>query len=121
MEKMNPTVKKLWVDALRSGEYIQTTNNLRAGSCFCVLGVLCDLYHKHVGGSKWVQTGAYTYSFMVGSNTTPTTLPRAVQEWAGFKCSLPQFGPCNDNASPSSMNDNGATFEEIANEIEKLW
>ena len=47
-KKMKPEIKKLWVDALRSGEYKQAREVLRTngGTSFCCLGVLTDLYCK---------------------------------------------------------------------------
>ncbi len=44
---MNANIKKIWLKALRSGEYEQTTTRLcrprSDGVGFCCLGVLCDL------------------------------------------------------------------------------
>jgi len=41
---MNPDIKKQWVEALRSGRFIQTDGMLRdMESKFCCLGVLCDI------------------------------------------------------------------------------
>ena len=40
--------RALWVKALRSGEYKQTTGQLRKDDGHCCLGVACDLYGKHV-------------------------------------------------------------------------
>ncbi len=42
--KMNPETKKLWTDALRSGDYIQQRNALlHSNEGFCCLGVLCEI------------------------------------------------------------------------------
>lgn len=48
---MKPEIKKLWVDALRSGQYTMGIGHLKHpspdGKCrYCALGVLCDLYVK---------------------------------------------------------------------------
>ena len=48
---MNPEVKKLWVEALRGGKYVQGKGKLHYISKdgqekFCCLGVLCDLYPR---------------------------------------------------------------------------
>lgn len=41
---MNPTLKKQWIEALRSGKYRQGRGSLRSESGeYCCLGVLCDL------------------------------------------------------------------------------
>ena len=40
---MNRKFKRLWLEALRSGEYTKGKKRLRAGNNFCVLGVAADL------------------------------------------------------------------------------
>lgn len=47
-------VFKLWIEALRSGEYSQYRGGLRGlrDDSFCCLGVLCDLAAKD-GGPQW--------------------------------------------------------------------
>ena len=37
------TVKERWIEALRSGDYVQGQERLRTGDCYCCLGVLCDV------------------------------------------------------------------------------
>lgn len=50
---MNQTVKKKWVEALRSNRYNQTRGTLRSPqNCFCVLGVLCDVVDPNGWGSN---------------------------------------------------------------------
>lgn len=57
---MNERIKKLWLEALRSGEYTQATCQLRRdhadndGSSYCCLGVLCDLHAKEQKTGYWV-------------------------------------------------------------------
>lgn len=54
-------VYELWLKALRSGEYQQTTGRLRKSgpdAGFCCLGVLCDLARKD-GGDDWAPAGYY--------------------------------------------------------------
>ena len=46
---MNKEIKKLWLEALRSGEYKQgqgQLHNIKEGT-FCCLGVLCDIIDKN--------------------------------------------------------------------------
>ena len=44
---MNPDMKKKWVEALRSGKYVQGSGSLRyttySGAKHCCLGVLCEI------------------------------------------------------------------------------
>ena len=104
---MKPEIKAQWLTALRSGDYQQGQNYLRQGDQYCCLGVLCDLYGKAVG-SEWEECGEGYY--MLHRDTA--ALPPKVQEWAGIP----------GRANPlclTSLNDNGATFEELANIIEE--
>jgi len=58
---MNKEWKDKWVAALRSGEYTQgynylkLTNTDKVKSCFCVLGVLCDLWLKEEKKAQWTE------------------------------------------------------------------
>lgn len=77
-QKMNPTFKEEWVQALRSGKYLQAKEVLkgdvykpvfdesgneidveRVGLGYCCLGVLCDIS----GHGKWIGGGAYELTF----------------------------------------------------------
>ena len=58
MQKMNPKVKKLWVEALLSGDYVQGKNCLRRSYenpsyRYCCLGVLCDVKRKVSKSKVW--------------------------------------------------------------------
>ena len=75
---MNPRIKQRWLDALRSGEYKQTMENLQDSNGFCCLGVLCDL-HAQERGMNWVRR---TDGYELYGETQ--TLPLSVQEWAGL-------------------------------------
>lgn len=75
---MNPRIKQRWLDALRSGEYKQTTGNLQDSNGFCCLGVLCDL-HAQERSTKWVRLiDIYELYGEI------QLLPLSVQEWAGL-------------------------------------
>jgi len=118
---MNPEVKKLWLDALRDGDYEQGTGQLKQNDKFCCLGVLCDLYKEHVGGT-WYK------GYFCSSNTLPeessmndSTLPSEVSAWAGISCNpdIHREGmvrvtaaECNDSMSES--------FAQIADRIEEV-
>ncbi len=56
---MLPEIRKMWTNALRSGEYTQgytalarTDDNNRVTG-HCCLGVLCDLHSKTENGGQW--------------------------------------------------------------------
>jgi hypothetical protein len=104
---MNPTVKKQWLEALRSGKYQQGNGRLRSSrdgvDRFCCLGVLCDLLEPE----SWTETsvpGFYRHSIHEGYPGS------TVLESAGL-----EHDQCQILAS---MNDNGKSFEDVAQFIE---
>ncbi len=104
--KMNPSIKKLWVAALRSGDYEQGQNCLRANDRFCCLGVLCDLHEKKTGDGEWLPEG---YRHTGDSHPDEIELPPAVAEWAGLFETDPKIGaePC------SALNDGRETEHRL--------
>jgi len=102
-KKMNPEVKKVWINELRSGRYKQTGHALRRGRAFCCLGVLCDLSKA----GKWTSRADNEYAY--GERTD--ILPAPVGDWADLSES--------QQGDLALMNDEGATFPEIADWIEK--
>lgn len=105
----NENAKK-WVRALRSGEYKQTTGCLRSSQDgYCCLGVLCDIYSKELG-IPWERGKVRFYQFL----GCATSLPTEVTEWAGRA----NVGFSFRNGYLAELNDNGRTFEEIADVIE---
>lgn len=96
---MNERVKKLWVEALTSGEYEQTKGQLRRKDKFCCLGVLEDL-HKREIGTKWRS-----------DDRQRLVPPRDTCEWAG----LTDPDPRPDGVETlTALNDSGKSFPEIA-------
>jgi hypothetical protein len=76
---LNPEVKTEFVAALRSGKYKQGSGRLKEKDCFCVYGVLCDLYlKKH--NKRWVFS--LSRFFAIDSSLYP---PKEVLEWADLK------------------------------------
>lgn len=77
---MNGRVKELWINALRSGKYQQTTEVLhrKEGNkdSFCCLGVLCDLATNEL--DIVVHRGFYTVAY----DNAWTILPPLVVKWA---------------------------------------
>lgn len=116
---MNKEVKKLWIDALRSGEYDQGQYRLRVGDCFCCLGVLTDVYIKETGDGAWTRRpGESEDSFIFkGDSVDTSSLPIEVVKWA----ELCQGDPYVDtNTSCISLNDRlGYDFNQIADVIEE--
>lgn len=114
---MNPTVKQKWVEALRSGDYQQTQGTLKWRNCFCVLGVLCDVYRKEKGIKGWDDQDY----FFVEDEHEIDILPKAVVDWAGLNNQTGPFLSINDSKllEITVFNDNmSLTFEELADAIE---
>lgn len=113
---MKKEIKKLWVEALRSGKYQQGRGELRCDDTFCCLGVLCDL-HAKATGMAWEDKCRYLGQ--VG------TLPDDVLDWSG----LPDKNPLIAGRRLSVHNDGwkrnrapeqrAKKFPRIADLIEK--
>lgn len=113
---MKKRIKKLWVEALRSGEFGQGGGGLRPSKdSYCCLGVLCDLHRRTVGG-RWRRDDR-EWQYGVTDDGEPATgvLPVSVLAWAGLDDADPQLG----RKSASELNDGGRSFNYIADRIEK--
>ncbi len=121
---MKQRVKKLWVDALRSGDYEQNIGFLREGDRFDPLGILCDLYRVETGNGSWEKEGCgVVYAFVLDGSRCPSVLLEAVRVWAGLGSLCPKV--CVDSLSDSwgllpisALNDRGMTFSEMADLLE---
>lgn len=110
---MNQEVKKLWVDALRSGDYKQCKEQLRdENNKFCCLGVLCNLHaiaHPTIAAQQENKTE------YIGQKALPSQL---VYHWAGLPVNtcvtINGYIACLQN-----HNDDGRTFKQIAKAIEE--
>lgn len=125
---MNKEIKKLWVEALRSGKYKQGTGRLsrvddNGVTRMCCLGVLCDLYTKQTGNGGWI-----VYDEMIRFISFPSVpvigesslLPREVAHWADLDNNRGMKGINLD-----SMNDGigqpAHSYAEIAMVIEECF
>jgi hypothetical protein len=130
---MNTRIKKLWLEALRSGQYKQGyrvlhrmlyPDSYEVGDVYCCLGVLTDLYIKDTGGGKWVYTeeqNKYTYHNSCNEPINTDILPIEVKDWAELDSCDPMLRmSCNKVDFPcSNTNDSQKhSFTEIANAIE---
>lgn len=110
---MKKTNKKLWIRALRSGEYRQGQGRLCDNNRFCCLGVAYDVL---VDG-EWERKNDYANRWgireIAGSDSNLSTgmLPVYILD----KIELDMY----DVNSLVEMNDNGDSFEEIADWIEE--
>ena len=117
---MKANIKKLWIAALRSGDYTQSTGRLRrlsrAGESrkedkfsHCCLGVLGELYCEATN-QPW-------NSREVGDGQS---LSRAVLTWSGMRCGMGDSVHIDsDILYPlAALNDGGKNFAQIADAIE---
>lgn len=135
---MNPEIKKLWIDALLSGEYQQGQGYLHQiedqESKFCCLGVLCDLAIKNGVPIIVSQRDERITEF----DNASESLPESVMEWSGITSVNGGFiysvsyqyeeidGTIIDEEevleqSLAELNDGGYTFEEIVEDIERYF
>lgn len=133
---MNERIKREWVAALRSGKYKQTTERLHkmgdgGPDRYCCLGVLCSLAAQEGVVDAVIPDPAEGYVQYSGrwdhvSDRSTTTLPYPVTRWADLTSSNPYIG--NEPAWSAGLkhpwalaeyNDNGYTFEQIADLIEE--
>ena len=117
---MNKEIKALWIEALRSGKYVQGMGFLNNNGKFCCLGVLCELSAEAgIAERRYVSNRGY-YDLRIGLMepkawaTFGEYLPKLVQEWAGLDCKDPKLGP----TSCTEENDSEKTFDQIASLIE---
>lgn len=130
---MNPAVKKLWVNALRDPtRYQQCHGTLkRSGVGFCCLGVLTDLFINFFPGKvEWVPIAESNTAIVVNRlghysyEESSAILIKPVAEWAGLTGWNPTvpitlFPGKKSFCTLSELNDNGYSFEKIADVIEK--
>lgn len=108
-EIMPPDLKSKWVEALRSGSYIQGTGKLCSNDSHCCLGVLCEICVP-LGVEKFQATPDlvdYRYKGSIGAGLPPQYLTNEL---------------CLDGEEIeqlTTMNDTGKSFIEIANWIER--
>lgn len=114
---MNKDVMTKWVAALRSGKYKQGQKALcTTTNKYCCLGVLCDIS----GLGKFGLNDTYpNLKVYLGQ---ASAVPKPVQAWAGLQSSAGYFPKrVQRKTCLRRMNDDGFSFEEIANIIEKHW
>lgn len=130
---MNDNAKK-WVAALRSGDWKQ--GHFRLQRCngedqFCCLGVAVRLYMEEHPGAlteererdriRAASVGAYVRFALPGGGAWANDLPTPVREWLGLDSSNGAYYTVSRVTvahSLASDNDQGQTFEQIADIIE---
>lgn len=127
---MNPKIKALWLTALRSGSYAQGHGYLRraypsGNDRYCCLGVLCDIAQRHnkitPPEPDYEPTPLNPHPpFLYGD--ADSYLPNAVAEWANLDVNPHIDAEPNylDGLELAELNDQGLTFDQIADLIERF-
>lgn len=122
---MNPEARALWLEALRSGRYLQergqlttlrTTNDGKVEAAYCCLGVLCEVA-RLAGVELTVTEPSHAERVYDGEENYP---PPRVLEWAGLATNNPTVRLASgSNITLSMANDEvGLSFVEIADLVE---
>lgn len=115
---MKKSVADKWVQALRSGKYKQTRDVLQNKDGYCCLGVLCDISPTKI--PKIINYDLFINGYLLGDQ-------RSIKDWAGVKTDSGLIGKPTNSISMNEldslvvMNDNGFSFDEIADIIQILW
>lgn len=119
---MNEEIKGQWLSALRSGEYLQGTGKLNDGEGhYCCLGVLTDLAVK-AGVCEWTPKADGILMSVADPDgyLESGVLSEKVAEWAGMPGNV--VGRMILEGGErwlTTLNDDGMTFSEIADLIER--
>lgn len=115
---IKPEVKKLWVDALRSGKYTQCRKFLSLNNEFCCLGVLCEELIRTEQVELKVEQSPFFSKYYDNNNSM---LPSAVKDYISIEKEDPwKIGNANSLYTILvGMNDDEyKSFSEIADYIE---
>ena len=125
---MDEQIKQRWLEALRSGEYQQTKGTLHDTKGFCCLGVLCDvLKNDPLFRGEWVYNGGKVAQFVEEGGESSMALPSEVfMQRMGIDRNDPYTqeprvftdGDIGKHRL-ATLNDEGYTFAEIADIIER--
>ena len=104
-----------WMAALRSGKYKQAKLYLRKVDGYCCLGVACELFRQTYGVGEWKESEfAGRYDFAVNGQIANSALPDAVRIALGLADTSGHYA----GSRLIFDNDNGMTFDQIADIIE---
>lgn len=133
-----------WIDALRSGDYQQTKEVLHDSKGYCCLGVACEIYRQETERGDWKEDqnagdshDALRFvipdedeSTLIARGNSYTIIPE-VRDWFGLPEANPDLlFPREDRIegdsefyeeSAASANDEGMSFSDIADAIERTF
>lgn len=107
---------KLWIEALRSGEYEQGRDKLQSEKGYCCLGVAASVYEKSTGNTLV----KCPEGRLPGEWLDESYLP--VKQWLGLRHSdggfTPPQNPIKSVDTLAELNDSGVSFLQLADLIE---
>lgn len=116
--------RQCFLDALRSGYWVQGKGCLNDGK-FCCQGIGCDLRVRISDDARWIP-GISPFTFHLGSQTLQRYWRDLI--WKDFFCLQKEDNLQNEQASrldiegsPACMNDAGHNFCAIANHFQHLF
>jgi hypothetical protein len=119
---MNERVKNLIVDALRSGDYKRCTGHLTKDGCFCVNGLILELYRQDTGDGKWdFHDSEKIYGLIHNDGKiSGLVMQPCIIDWLGFKVDDVVVLEDENKLKYWFFNDRrDTTFDIMANKIEK--
>jgi hypothetical protein len=119
IQEMDPEVKHRWVEALRSGRYEQGTGALNKEGKLCCLGVLCEVALEDGLPMEVGQHKDGVGHLVVEYDEVSSVLPDLVQEYAGLSDDNPSVLIGGSTISLAELNDDGTSFNVIADVIEE--
>ena len=109
---LNPEFKAKWLEMLRSGEYEQTTNSLFNGIGYCCLGIAClafgGKFEEDVYREQWPHSEEIQDMKLSGGS-----------EYLSWQFSQKIGLSQTEENKLVCMNDDGSSFSDIADYIEK--
>lgn len=116
---------RLWVAALRSGDYQQGVGALQTeGNKFCCLGVACEIAMIH-GIELTFYQGSGEDSNFISYDACSTFLPAKVAAWLGIgydqHSSFIDVAISNSLSATAANDNNKMSFDEIADAVEVYY
>jgi len=128
LDQFNLERVRLYIDALRSGKYTQTTGKLRGDNCFCALGVAAEASIQNGAPAEWTLDYGVRWELISKSGDpydfAVTRLIVAVNDWYGGDLDAVSLFE-NDKQRPECItvanDEQGWSFPQIADRLEALF
>lgn len=113
-------MKKEWLEALKSGKYLQGKDSLCQDEKYCCLGVLCEIQGRLGDPSiNGYRSDGNSGLFLDPENPIVKLYPAFYQ--GGFPEGVIVDHDLGESTTLSHLNDWGVPFTEIAEIIDQIW